>query len=141
MICQRSIHLTTRIKGLGKEMPIVMWTFTIGALALIGIPPLGGFLSKWYLGMGGLNFWNFNLGFLGLLTIIVSALLTGGYLIPIFVDAFFPGADYEYNRLITCEPSRNMTLSLVALTLVTVVLGMFPGVLLRFFETITSTVL
>ncbi len=141
MICQRNIHLTTRLRGIGKEMPIVMWTFTIGSLALIGIPPLGGFLSKWYLGMGGLNFENFNLGVLGVVTIIVSALLTGGYLIPIFVDAFFPGADYHYNRLIICEPSRNMTLSLVVLTLVTVGLGLFPGFLIEFFQGIGNTVL
>lgn len=141
MICQRNVHLTTRLRGLGKEMPIVMWTFTIASLALIGIPPLGGFLSKWYLGMGGLNFWNFDFGLLGLITIIISALLTGGYLIPIFVDAFFPGADYEYNKIITCEPSKNMTISLIILTAVVVIIGLYPVWLIDFFKVIASSLL
>lgn len=141
MICQKNIHLTTRLQGIGKEMPIVMWTFTIASLALIGIPPLGGFLSKWYLGMGGLNFENFNLGLFGVVVIIISALLTGGYLIPIFVDAFFPGDEYEYNRLIICEPSKLMTRSLMVLTIAAVVIGLFPGPLVNFFQGIASTLL
>jgi len=32
--------------GLSKKMPITFWTFTIGALALSGIPPFAGFYSK-----------------------------------------------------------------------------------------------
>ncbi len=32
--------------GLKKKMPVTFWTFTIGALALSGIPPFAGFYSK-----------------------------------------------------------------------------------------------
>ena len=42
------------LKGIGKEMPIVMWTFAFAALSLVGIPPTAGFVSKWYLAQGGL---------------------------------------------------------------------------------------
>ena len=44
----------SELKGIGKEMPIVMWTFALAALSLIGIPPTSGFVSKWYLAQGGL---------------------------------------------------------------------------------------
>ncbi|MCS7203847.1 MAG: monovalent cation/H+ antiporter subunit D family protein [Thermodesulfovibrio sp.] len=39
-------------KGLGKSMPITMAAFTVAALSMIGIPPTGGFFSKWYLILG-----------------------------------------------------------------------------------------
>ena len=141
IICQAGKHYTYELKGIGKEMPITMWTFTLGSLALIGIPPLSGFVSKWYLGIGGLGFPNYILGVIGLVTLIVSALLTGGYLIPIFVDAFFPGQDYEYNRLTNFEPSKFMTIPLIILTAAAVLLGIFPNFLIDFFKIIAGTII
>lgn len=141
IICQAGKHHTTELKGIGKEMPITMWTFTLGALALIGIPPLSGFISKWYLGIGGLGFPNYTLGVIGVVTLIVSALLTGGYLIPIFVDAFFPGQDYEYHKLTNFEPSKFMTVPLIILTAAAVLLGMFPNFLIEFFKGIAGTII
>ncbi len=70
-------------------MPITMWCFTLASLALVGIPPLSGFISKWYLGMGGLKLENQILGTIGTVVLLISALLTGGYLIPIFSSGFF----------------------------------------------------
>ena len=141
IICQTGRQYTYELKGVGKEMPITMWTFTLASLALIGIPPLSGFISKWYLGIGGLGFENYTLGVIGLVTLIVSALLTGGYLIPIFVDAFFPGQDYEYNKLTNFEPSKFMTLPLIILTAAGVLLGMFPNFLIDFFRGIAGTII
>jgi multicomponent Na+:H+ antiporter subunit D len=40
--------------GVGRRMPWTMAAFTVGALGMIGLPPLAGFISKWYLGLGGL---------------------------------------------------------------------------------------
>ena len=42
-------------KGLGRQMPVTMTAFTIGGLALVGIPPLAGFVSKWQLATGALD--------------------------------------------------------------------------------------
>lgn len=54
------IHKTGRervdeLTGIGKEMPVVMWCFVFLSLALTGIPPASGFISKWYLALGALN--------------------------------------------------------------------------------------
>lgn len=141
MICQKHIHLTTNLKGLGKEMPTVMWTFTIASLALIGIPPLGGFLSKWHLGLGGLDFYNFDIGIISLGIIIISALLTGGYLIPIFVDAFFPGEKFRNNDLVSCVVPKPMRITLIVLTVVLVVLGLVPNELIKYFKNICEILL
>ncbi len=80
-------------------MPITMWCFTLASLALVGIPPLSGFISKWYLGMGGLKLENQILGTIGTVVLLISALLTGGYLIPIFSSGFFPGEEFDYTKV------------------------------------------
>lgn len=44
-----------QLRGIGRRMPVTMWCFTLAALSLIGIPPMPGFLSKWYLVTAGLE--------------------------------------------------------------------------------------
>jgi len=72
------------MRGLGRQMPFTMAAFTIGALAIIGLPPLGAMWSKWYLVMGVVEeqYWSI----LGVL--VVSTLLNVAYLLPIPVRAF-----------------------------------------------------
>ena len=109
------------------------------SLALIGIPPLCGFISKWYLAMGALESGIAVLGWLGPVILLVSALLTAGYLFSITIVGFFPGADYDYSKLEKKEPSLYMIVPLVALTIAAVIFGVFPKPLLDFFGTIVST--
>ena len=45
----------SELRGLGRKMPITMGAFMIGSLSVIGLPPLGGFISKWYLALGALD--------------------------------------------------------------------------------------
>ena len=57
----RSIFVATgkkyvsQLRGLGRRMPITMGAFMIGSLSVIGLPPLGDFISKWYLALGALD--------------------------------------------------------------------------------------
>lgn len=48
-------------KGIFKNMPMTAVIFTVGALAVIGVPPTCGFFSKWYLLLGaiGARHWPF----------------------------------------------------------------------------------
>ena len=43
------------LTGIGKEMPVTIWCYTFASLALVGIPPASGFISKWYLAGGSLE--------------------------------------------------------------------------------------
>ena len=54
-------HRIADFKGIYRTMPITAFIFTIGALAVIGVPPTCGFFSKWYLLLGGIeaNQWGF----------------------------------------------------------------------------------
>ncbi len=49
------IHKVSEMNGVGRRMPGTTLAFTIGALGMIGIPPVAGFVSKWYLGLGAVE--------------------------------------------------------------------------------------
>jgi multicomponent Na+:H+ antiporter subunit D len=74
--------------GIGKRMPVTMAAFFIGSLSIIGFPPGGGFLSKWYLALGSLEASQFPL----LLVLLISSLLNAAYFMPIVYRAFFIGS-------------------------------------------------
>lgn len=129
------------LRGIGKEMPVLMWCFTILSLGLIGIPPMGGFISKWYLAKGALalDFWGF--GWVGPAVLLLSALLTAGYLLPIAIGGFFPGADYDYHALEKREPSWLMAIPVLLLTILSVAIGLFPGWLITYLSQIIEKIL
>ena len=51
----RGIHKVSEMAGIGRRMPWTMGAFTAAALGMIGLPPIAGFVSKWYLAGGGLD--------------------------------------------------------------------------------------
>ena len=82
------------LRGMGKYMPVSFWSFTIASLALVGIPPMSGFVSKWYLAKGAMSASVGVFSYLGPAVLLVSALLTAGYLLSITADGFFPGKNF-----------------------------------------------
>ncbi len=128
------------LKGIGKEMPVTIWCYTIAALGLIGIPPVCGFLSKWDLAVGMLNSGMSVFSWLGPVLLLVSALLTAGYLLPVSIQGFLPGNDYDYSALKKREPALAMTVPLVILAAAAVLLGVFPGVLTDFLSQIALAI-
>ncbi len=129
------------LKGIGKEMPITMWCFTLASITLVGIPPTSGFVSKWYLAMGALGGDAGVYSWLGPVVLLLSALLTAGYLLPISIQAFFPGAQFDYGSLKKREPNALMTVPLILYAAAAVLLGMFPGAFIGFLQTIAAGVL
>lgn len=71
--------------GLGRQMPITMVAFTIGAISIIGLPPMAGTWSKWYLTIGALEADKLFI----VATLMISSLLNIAYLLPIPIKAFF----------------------------------------------------
>lgn len=120
----------SQLKGVGKRMPVSMWCFTIASLSLVGIPPLGGFVSKWYLCTGAIA-GNYRVGIIATFVLMLSALLTAFYLLSICADAFFPGK--EYSHLTKCELNKRMLIPIVVFTLLLFILGVFPKPLLDLF--------
>jgi multicomponent Na+:H+ antiporter subunit D len=71
--------------GLGRRMPVTMAAFFLGSMSIIGLPPMGGSWSKWYLALGAAD--ADQLIFVGVL--MLSSLLSIGYLMPVVGRAFF----------------------------------------------------
>ncbi|MFT4937782.1 MAG: multicomponent K+:H+ antiporter subunit A [Paraglaciecola sp.] len=79
------IHKVSQMDGAGKRMPLTMAAFTIAALGMIGVPPIAGFVSKWYLGVGALEaqaYW-----VLGVLA--MSSILNAAYFLPVINAIWF----------------------------------------------------
>jgi len=79
----------SEITGIGKRMPITMLAFFIGSLSVIGLPPTGGFFSKWYLVLGTLESGQTTM----LIILLVSSMLNAAYFLPIVYRAFFCSPD------------------------------------------------
>ena len=75
----------SQLDGIGRRMPFTMAAFTLGAISMIGIPPMGGFISKWYLATGAVEAGMYPI----LIVLLVSTLLNAGYFLPIIHKAFF----------------------------------------------------
>lgn len=129
------------LKGIGKEMPVTIWCYTFASLALIGIPPASGFISKWYLAIGSLNSGLGVFSWLGPVVLLISALLTAGYLLPITIHGFLPGADFDCKKLRNREPVKMMVVPLVVLAFLAIALGVFPNPLTNYISDIVNTVL
>jgi len=79
------VHKVSELAGVGRRMPLATAAFSIGALGMIGVPPLAGFVSKWYLALGAME------GGAGwaVWVLAASALLNAAYFLPILRDAWF----------------------------------------------------
>lgn len=74
-----------QLRGIGRRMPWTMTAFTIGALSMIGVPPTGGFVSKWYILAGAFQSDNA----VAVATIIISTVLNAAYFLPIIYLVWF----------------------------------------------------
>jgi multicomponent Na+:H+ antiporter subunit D len=75
----------SQMVGIGRRMPVTMIAFFIGSLSVIGLPPCGGFISKWNLVLGTLEADQM----LMLYVLLGSSLLNAAYFLPIVYRAFF----------------------------------------------------
>ncbi|MCM1542842.1 MAG: proton-conducting membrane transporter [Blautia sp.] len=129
-----------QLTGIGKKMPKTLWCYTIFALALIGIPPTAGFVSKWYLAEGALASGIPVFSWLGPVVLLVSALLTAGYLLPVTMKGFFPGEEAASLDLSKKEPSLLLLVPLAVLAALALLLGILPNPLIRYAGEIAQAV-
>ena len=132
--------------GIGKNMQVTLWRNTYASLALIGIPPFNGFISKWYLAQGALQSDTGIFRIAGPVVLLLSALLTAGYLLPITIKGFLPGENFALMERKEAEDCRRekldiMSAALFALTVVTILIGLFPGPLIQYASEIASSVM
>jgi multicomponent Na+:H+ antiporter subunit D len=117
------IHKISEMNGVGRRMPATTIAFSIAALGMIGVPPVAGFVSKWYLGLGALE-----AGMAGWIipVLIISSLLNAAYFLPILYRAWFrepeavwpaehiPAARFETSAALLWPPLVTAGLALAA---------------------------
>ncbi len=133
------IHQTGRnyvheLDGLGYKMPRVFGIFTVSALALMGVPGLAGFISKWNLARAAVNSGN-TVACFGVACLLVSALLTAIYMMTIVVRAFFPNRDFDPDTLQGIQdPNWKMILPLFVFTFFIILFGVYSQPIVDFFH-------
>ncbi len=137
-----STHKTkvSQLLGIGKMAPLTMLSFTFAALGLVGIPPVCGFVSKWYLCLGALELQVSWLGYVGVAVLLLSALLTAGYLLSLTIAGFFPGEHFENeegNLEANNTIKKGMIIVQCVLAVVAVLIGIFASPV---YESILSTI-
>lgn len=113
------------LTGIAKRMPVTMVCFTAASLSLVGIPPMAGFVSKWSLALGGASM---EMGVFDVLVpvcLIISALLTAGYLLIPVINAFFPGRDFVPEA--RDEAPLSMTVPMAVFCVLSLVIGVLGG--------------
>ena len=124
--CAGAISVTTgctrvsELDGIGKQMPWTMGAFAVGALGLAGVPPLNGFISKWYLCLGALDAHRATLAVI----LVISGLLNIAYFFPIVYAAFFKtGAAFTTRA----EARPSLLVPLLITALLSLLLGIWPN--------------
>ena len=124
VICKTEKNYIHELDGLGRKMPVVFTVFTISGLALMGVPGLPGFISKWNLAKAAVLDGG-PLAIVGMGALLVSALLTAIYMMTISVRAFFPGKNFDYQKLEGVkDPGIQMLLPLLVFVAVMFVFGL-----------------
>ncbi|MCR5469152.1 MAG: proton-conducting membrane transporter [Lachnospiraceae bacterium] len=136
-----NIRKVDELTGIGKKMPAVLISYTLLSLGLIGIPPTGGFISKWYLAVGSLEADGIGVyAWFGPMILLISALLTAGYLLPITMRGFLPGNTFNEDEVKKEEPPRAMLYPVAFLAILTVLLGVFPGYIIDYVSAIAAEI-
>ena len=130
--CAGSIYCASRRKnisdmaGIGRRLPLTMAAFFVGSLGMIGIPPSGGFISKWYLVVGSVQAQEL----VFLVVLLVSAVLNAAYFLPVSYTAFFEKEKDDSHMEVAASEIREIplvTIPLVATALLSLAMGIYPN--------------
>ncbi len=122
---QLGVHRVSELDGVGRRMPWTSVCFTLGAFGMMGLPPMAGFITKWFLGIGAIE-----AGRPWIVAVLVaSTLLNAGYMLPMLRRIWFRPAP-------ACWPQETALPRAVRVALVgptvfvaaaALAAGLFPG--------------
>ena len=122
-------------------MPFTFIVYTISGLALMGVPGMCGFMSKWALADAALTDGS-PLAIAGVVALLISALLTAIYMMTVTVRAFFPGKDFDYSKLNGVkDPTWMMLLPFGLFVIAMIVFGVNAQPFVDFFTNIAMALM
>lgn len=137
--CAGSIYVSThkteisQLSGIAKKMPWTMTAFAIGTLSMIGVPSVGGFISKWNLVVGSLEAHSI----IVLSVLLASTMLNAAYFVPIVYKAFFEKEEEHHGHHSTGSYGEDvkenpfMVVPLFLTAIGTIILGIYPDFVLQ----------
>ena len=133
VIYQTGIRDIRDFQGIGKKMPYTMAAFSIAALSMVGVPPLCGFFSKWFLALGSIESgkWIFAV------IILLSSLLNAGYFFRVLEKVWFGESPHEG----VDEAPKSMLVPILILAAGCILLGIFVFIQSSFIKSIANTLL
>ncbi len=129
VLCESGRTQVRELSGLGLRMPVTAACFTVASVALTGIPPFGGFVSKWQL-LTAAAAAGTPSAYAGAFAIILSALLTALYMFQAVAALWFPPRGIRPPEEVS-EAGPLMTVPMIILALGCLLLGLFGTPLLR----------
>ena len=114
----------SELDGVGRRMPVTSAAFTIAVLGMVGIPPLAGFLSKWYLASGAIDTGQ---GWV-LVVLVLSSLLNAAYFFPIVYRLWWKRSDRDELRPVAgLEAPPTLVVPIAITGVLTIGIGVLAG--------------
>jgi multicomponent Na+:H+ antiporter subunit D len=117
------IHYVHELDGVGRRMPFTTVALAVGVFGMIGVPPVAGFVSKWYLAAGaaeGGNYW-----VIGVLAL--SSMLNAAYYLPLLYRAWFRPQVAPWPAESPAAPALDAKASLLLPALATALMALLVG--------------
>ena len=121
------VYRISEFDGLGRRMPLTMGAFSLAALGIVGVPPVAGFASKWFLGVGSVQSGD---GAWVIAVLGLSSVLNAAYFFPIIHRAWFraPKAEWAAGPPAgSAEGDMRMVVPLVITALIGLAMGVAAG--------------
>lgn len=123
--------------GLARKLPITFACSLVSAAAISGIPPLNGFVSKWFVYQGALELGRPEIGHPGfavaalVVAVFGSALTLASFVKVIYAAFLSPAPKDRKPRIERAREDFWLAAPMVVLAVVCVVLGLFPELILN----------
>jgi len=135
LVTQTGVRNIKEMGGLAQKMPLTATLCIIGAMVLSAIPPLSGFQAEWIMFVGIFSRGTTSAIYLTIAIVAIFAtFLTSVYTfwptIRIFFGPLKPGMEN------VIEAPKSMTIPLCALASVSLIIGLFPNVIMHFLTSV-----
>jgi proton-translocating NADH-quinone oxidoreductase chain N len=123
------------MRGIGRKLPLVGVAFAFFGLALAGVPPLNGFISKFFICKAGVDVGGW--GIVATVLLIVNSVLSLCYYLPAINRILFSRDISEKVKEAKGIPP-SMSIPIIIMVILTVALGVYPELGLKVVNPVVS---
>jgi NADH-quinone oxidoreductase subunit M len=135
LVTQTGVRNIKEMGGLAQKMPLTATLCIIGAMVLSGIPPLSGFQAEWVMFVGIFSRGTTSMVYLAIAIVAIFAtFLTSVYTFWPAIRIFFGPSKPEMENV--KEAPKTMTIPLLALAIISLLIGLFPDIIMHFLTSV-----